>query len=389
MSHIFISYASQDRPKAQVLAQALTEHGWSVWWDRTIPTGKRFEQVIQEALAGARCVMVLWSKQSVASDWVVEEAEEGRKRHMLVPVFIEDVLPPMGFRRIQAADLIAWDGAGTSPAFQKLVVDIAGILGPPVKTDIGQVAPASPEARTLTTGTPVREQDLPAREQDEEKVLDSEVDTGARATLTPSGELAVKKKLRLESTRRSGPRGERGVSTPAEHRKDIKGKARLPRESVDLPSRVARAETPEQSAVGTVSEEKIIRVLKAFRKHFTRTYIYPQIPDPIRDNARKACGVPNTERIIGVIDFTVGGIPPKITLVFGTNSIYYKTLLQKTKLPYSEFPKRTFQVIRDSFLTGRWISIGKNQGIGTGMASAQPLVDALNAIKDEIVRMHS
>ena len=35
MSDIFISYASRDRPKAQVLAQALMQRGWSVWWDRT------------------------------------------------------------------------------------------------------------------------------------------------------------------------------------------------------------------------------------------------------------------------------------------------------------------------------------------------------------------
>ena len=131
MSDIFISYASQDRPRAHGLAQALAQQGWSVWWDRTIPSGKRFDQVIPEALAAARCIVVLWSRQSVTSDWVLEEAEEGRKRQILVPIFIEDVLPPMGFRRIQAADLLAWDAKPTAPAFQKLVADIATILGPP------------------------------------------------------------------------------------------------------------------------------------------------------------------------------------------------------------------------------------------------------------------
>jgi hypothetical protein len=95
--------------------------------------------------------MVLWSKQSVTSDWVVEEAEEGRKRHILVPVFIEDVLPPMGFRRIQAADLIDWDGAGTSPAFQRLVGDIAAILGPPAKTAMERVAVGEPTERKTST----------------------------------------------------------------------------------------------------------------------------------------------------------------------------------------------------------------------------------------------
>jgi TIR domain-containing protein len=56
VSDIFVSYASADRDRARAVAQALTEHGWSVWWDRTIPPGKQFDEVIEEALDAARCV---------------------------------------------------------------------------------------------------------------------------------------------------------------------------------------------------------------------------------------------------------------------------------------------------------------------------------------------
>ena len=74
MSDIFISYATADRPRAAALAQALRTRGWTVWWDRVIPPGRQFDEVIDEALSGAGCVVVLWSKASAASTWVKTEA---------------------------------------------------------------------------------------------------------------------------------------------------------------------------------------------------------------------------------------------------------------------------------------------------------------------------
>ena len=131
MSDIFISYASEDRERARNLAAALEAQGWSVWWDRTIPTGKKFDEIIDEAVKDARSILVLWSRVSIVKDWVLEEAEDARERHILIPVFIENVKPPRGFRRYQAADLSDWDGATTAPPFQMLVTDIAAILGHP------------------------------------------------------------------------------------------------------------------------------------------------------------------------------------------------------------------------------------------------------------------
>jgi hypothetical protein len=65
MSDIFISYARPDRPRAELLARHLEAQGWTVWWDWKIPAGKTFRQVIQTALDEARCVVVLWSAQSI------------------------------------------------------------------------------------------------------------------------------------------------------------------------------------------------------------------------------------------------------------------------------------------------------------------------------------
>jgi hypothetical protein len=88
MSDIFISYAKEDRPRAEAIAKALDDHGWSVWWDRDIRAGKNIALVIEEEIGKARCVMVLWSATSVLSDWVNDEARAGNERGILVPVLI-------------------------------------------------------------------------------------------------------------------------------------------------------------------------------------------------------------------------------------------------------------------------------------------------------------
>lgn len=131
MNDIFISYSSSDRLRAQQFAQALQTRGWTVWWDRNIPAGRSFDEVIEEALIESRCVLVLWSNASVRSDWVKEEALEGARRKILVPVFIDQVNIPLGFRRIQTANLTAWQGSPTDPIFERLLMDISVLVGQP------------------------------------------------------------------------------------------------------------------------------------------------------------------------------------------------------------------------------------------------------------------
>jgi len=133
MSDIFISYSSKDREKARKIAKALEAQGWSVWWDRKIPPGKSFDKVIEEELDTSKCVIVLWSKVSVASDWVKTEAAEGKQRGLLFPVLIDNVAAqvPLEFRRLQAVDLVTWEKDKPHPEFTNLLKAISEILGPP------------------------------------------------------------------------------------------------------------------------------------------------------------------------------------------------------------------------------------------------------------------
>jgi TIR domain len=129
MAHdVFISYAKGDRERAAELATALEAHGWSVWWDRDIPPGRTFDEVIEEALTQTRSVVVLWSAESVKSRWVRTEASAAAERGTLVPALIEPVTIPLEFRRLEAADLTVWQGDGNHPEFQQLVETLAGLI---------------------------------------------------------------------------------------------------------------------------------------------------------------------------------------------------------------------------------------------------------------------
>lgn len=108
MASVFLSYARDDRPKAEALATALEQLGHSVWWDRSIEGGSRFSQEIEQALKRSEAVVVMWSHTSIQSAWVTDEAAEGRDTGRLVPVVIDNAKPPLGFRQYQAIDLSAW-----------------------------------------------------------------------------------------------------------------------------------------------------------------------------------------------------------------------------------------------------------------------------------------
>ena len=65
-------------------------------------------------------VVVLWSKQSIESDWVRDEAAQGRDRRRLVPLSLDGTLPPLGFRQMQMIDLSDWRGRGDAPQMEAI-----------------------------------------------------------------------------------------------------------------------------------------------------------------------------------------------------------------------------------------------------------------------------
>lgn len=138
MADIFISYAREDETIAQRLRDVLASQGWDVWRDKEgIATGSSWGASIETALRDAKCVVVLWSTHALSSHFVRDEAEIGRNSNKLVPVQVGDVELPIGFRGIQTANLMHWQGELDHPEYRKLVAAIGDRVG------AGSAAPAA------------------------------------------------------------------------------------------------------------------------------------------------------------------------------------------------------------------------------------------------------
>lgn len=129
MAQVFLSYARDDVGKARSLAAAIEKAGYSVWWDRELVGGAEYSREIDDALKAAEVVIVLWSKVSVGSAWVRDEAAAGRDTGRLVPAQLDNSEPPLGFRQYQTIDLSRWNGRSDSAGVKTLKRAIAAKVG--------------------------------------------------------------------------------------------------------------------------------------------------------------------------------------------------------------------------------------------------------------------
>lgn len=164
MEDVFLSYASSDLDRVQPLAEAMKDAGFSVWWDRQLSVGSAFDQEIERALDAAACVVVVWSHNSVNSDWVREEAADGQERDILVPIQIDDCRRPLGFRRMQHVLLIGWPHVHYD--LTQLFEAMASLVGNPVKANTQPSVASRRAALAASTSTGVPVLDLDAFDTD-------------------------------------------------------------------------------------------------------------------------------------------------------------------------------------------------------------------------------
>lgn len=128
--HFFLSYASADRRRASVIADALSTAGFRVWFDRSkLVSGDSASLEIERAIRDARSVVVLWSSSSVESRWVTSEAHKGFERNVLLPVLLDPASPPVPFNAQTYFDLTMWRGAAEDPVLRELVEHLAQRVG--------------------------------------------------------------------------------------------------------------------------------------------------------------------------------------------------------------------------------------------------------------------
>ena len=139
MREVFISYKREDEARVSRLVRALEGTGLSVWWDRGLPGGESWREQIQTALDAAKCVIAVWTHESVGpeGDFVRDEAGRAKRRGVLIPIMLDKVDLPLGFGEIQAIDLTHWKGSPRDPFFKDLCAAVTakmeGRAVPPAK----------------------------------------------------------------------------------------------------------------------------------------------------------------------------------------------------------------------------------------------------------------
>jgi TIR domain-containing protein len=167
MADIFISYAKADGDLAQRLAAQLEAQGRTTWWEARLLADQGLDSAAARELENAQKVIVLWTRTSIASPFILHEAITAGEAGKLLQVKTSDIqiseIPRVlrGQLILDASDLAAvartasskddegiereqhspLDGDKPDPAAPTSAADIATPRLPPV--------PAVPPTRVL------------------------------------------------------------------------------------------------------------------------------------------------------------------------------------------------------------------------------------------------
>ena len=139
---VFVSYSRKDKDRVAALVKTIEGLSHEVWWDDRLIAGARFTAETEDRLKAADFVVVIWTADSVRSEWVLDEAQVGKAAHKLVPLSFDGQEPPLGFRHVHTISFSNWSGDRTADC----VLELARALQRPGgQTGAGTTAPIAPE----------------------------------------------------------------------------------------------------------------------------------------------------------------------------------------------------------------------------------------------------
>jgi serine/threonine-protein kinase len=158
MTDIFLSYKAEDRPRVRPLVAALEAAGHEVWWDARISGGEDWRESIAHQLDQAKCVIVAWSERSIGPEgrFVRDEAGVAQESGRYLPITIDPVRPPLGFREVQAIDLSSWGGQSEHDGFIALLSAVEAVQRgrhlPPAARSSGKASTTGLSRRVVIGG---------------------------------------------------------------------------------------------------------------------------------------------------------------------------------------------------------------------------------------------
>lgn len=116
---VFISYNHKDSKFVDKLSLALVQNNIKVWKDKwKVSVGDSFINKIQEGIEGASFLCVVFSENSIRSDWVTREINAGllreveEKKIVILPIVIDNCKIPLLLRDKLYADFRTDFGSG-------------------------------------------------------------------------------------------------------------------------------------------------------------------------------------------------------------------------------------------------------------------------------------
>ena len=123
MAEVFISYKRDQRERVELIADALRNEQFSVWFDANLEAsrGEGFDAEIEREVTSAYCVLACWTPAATRSIYVRAEAKKGLERDALVLILLEQCALPVPFNAIDAVDLTHWHGDRGDPSWGRVL----------------------------------------------------------------------------------------------------------------------------------------------------------------------------------------------------------------------------------------------------------------------------